>query len=76
MKGDHGLCINRIWVNTYASLLHTDHGPYLSVRGIQNVDEPDAKPSRGDGVQSTRSKVARVGLQDDATTDSHTESEP
>ena len=74
-KENHGLCINRTWVDTHASLLHTDHGLYVSVRGIQDADEPDGKRSRDEAVQSTRSKVARLGLQDDAATASHTESE-
>ena len=72
---NHGLCIKRTWVDTHASLLHTDHGLYVSVRGIQDADEPDGKRSRYETVQSSRSKVARVGLEEDAATASHSESE-
>ena len=74
-KENHGLCINRTWVDTHASLLHTDHGLYVSVRGIQDADEPDGKRFRDDAMQSTRSKVSRLDLENDAATASHTESE-
>lgn len=31
-KGEnHGLCVNRTWVDNHASLLHTKRGPYVSV---------------------------------------------
>jgi hypothetical protein len=72
---NHGLCINRTWVGTHASLLHTDYGLYVSVRGIKDADEPDGERPRDDGVQSTRSKVARTDLQVDAATASHAKSE-
>jgi hypothetical protein len=72
---NHGLWINRTWVDTHASLLHTDHGLYVSVRGIKDADEPDGKRPRDDNVQSTRSKVARTDLQVDAATASHSQSE-
>jgi hypothetical protein len=72
---NHGLCINRTWVDTHASLLHTDHGVHVSVRGIKGTDKPDRKRSRDDDTQLTRSKVARTTLQEDAATASHTKSE-
>ena len=72
---NHGLCINRTWVDTHASLLRTDHGLYVSVRGVRDADERVGKRSRDNAVQSTRSKVARLGLQGDAATASHTKSE-
>ena len=72
---NHGLCINRTWVDTHASLLHTDHGLYVSVRGIKDAGEPDGKRSRDDAVQPTRSKVARTALHVDAATTSHSNGE-
>jgi len=72
---NHGLCINRTWVDTHASLLHTDHGLYVSVRGIKDADEPDGKRSRDDAVRLTRSKVARADLLADAATASHAQGE-
>ena len=71
---NHGLCINRTWVDTHASLLHTDRGLYISVRGIKDADEPAEKRSRSDSMQTTRSKVARTDLRVDAATASHTAS--
>jgi hypothetical protein len=72
---NHGLWIDRTWVDTHASLLHTDHGLYVSVRGIKDADEPDGKRPREEVMQSTRSKVAKTDLQVDAATASHTKSE-
>lgn len=71
---DHGLYINRTWVDTHASLLHTDGGLYVSVRGIKGADNPDGKRSRDDSFPETRSKVARADLQVDAATAAHTAS--
>ena len=68
---NHGLSINRIWVDTHASLLHTDRGLYVSVRGIKDADEPDRKRPRDDSLRMTRSKVARKDLEVDAATASH-----
>ena len=72
---NHGLCTNRIWVDTHASLLHTDQGLYVSVRGIQDADEPKGKRARDGAGKGTRSKVARSGSRNDAATASHTKSE-
>ena len=72
---NHGLCTNRIWVDTHASLLHTDQGLYVSVRGIQDADEPKGKRARDGAGKGTRPKVARSGFRNDAATTSHTKSE-
>jgi len=72
---NHGLCINRTWVDTHASLLHTDRGLYVSVRGIKDAGEPDGKRSRDGSVQLARSKVARTALHIDAATTSHSNGE-
>lgn len=71
---NHGLCINRIWVDTHASLLHTDHGLHVSVRGVQDRDEPKRKRVEGTG-KPTRSVVAKSGFRDNAATASHAKSE-
>ena len=68
---NHGLCTNRTWVDTHASLLHTDHGLFVSVRGVQDADEPKGKRARGVAGKSTRSKVAKSGFRDNAATASH-----
>ena len=68
----HALCVDRTWVDTHASLLRTDRGLYISVRGIKDVGDLDEKRPRDGTVQMTPSKVARVYLQADAATASHT----
>ena len=66
-RENYGLHIDRAWIDTHSSLLHTDRGLYISVRGIKDVDEPDGKRRRSDSVHTTCSKVARtVGLVDAA----------
>ena len=69
---NYGLCINRTWVDTHASLLHTDPGLYVSVRGIKDAGDADGKHARDDAMQTTYSKAARTDLQADAATTSHT----
>jgi len=45
--GEHyGLCIDRTWVDTHASLFHMDQGLYDSVCGIQDVDALDRNDPR------------------------------
>jgi len=39
----HGLCINRTWVDTHASLLHMDQDLYDPVCGTQDVDALNKK---------------------------------
>ena len=68
---NYGLHTNRTWVDTHGSLLHTDRGLYISVRGIKDADNPDGKRSRPDSVHTTHSKVARTDLLVDAATASH-----
>jgi hypothetical protein len=74
---NHGLRINRTWVDTHDALLHTDPGLYICVRGIKEADERDdkqeGKRSRADSLHPVRLKVARPDLQTDAASASHTE---
>ena len=68
---NYGLTINRAWVDTHSSLLRTDPGLYISVRGIKDADEPDGKRSQRRIRQTTRFKVARRDVHADAATASH-----
>ena len=67
---NYGLHIHRAWVDTHGSLLHTDRGLYISVRGIKDVD---GKRPRSDSVHATRSKVARTDILVDAATASRSD---
>ena len=74
-RTNHGLCINRTWVDTHASLLHSDPGLYISVRGIKDGNDLERKRPRDGPAQNTRPKVAKTVLQTDAATASHTTSD-
>ena len=73
---NYGLTINRAWVDTHGSLLRTDPGLYISVRGIKDVDKPERKRTMSDARQTTRFKAARTDIQADAATASHATSDP
>ena len=70
-RQNHGLCINRTWVDTHASLLRTDRGLHISVRGIKDKDV-----KRPHDAPMTRSKVAKTDRQIDAASASHAASGP